>query len=159
MFPNRVQFLFLICSFLGESFVFNFHGIAWDCAQKHVPAALSSVVLQSFGEYLISVTDFPWSAAIAIKSGIYIRWLAAKSACQARHIWVTVARGSPEYSAESIQTTHRHQSVFRVGSALRRTISVLFRNIVLFGILAVVFILPIHFLPSILGFLAIYTLN
>ena len=59
----------------------------------------------------------------------------------------------------SIQTTHRHQSVFRVGSALRRTILVLFRNIVPFGILVVVFILPIYFLPSILGFLAIYTLN
>ena len=124
-----------------------------------MPAALSSVVLQSFGEYLISVTDFPWSAALAILSGIYTRWLAPKSACQARHIWVTVARGSREYSAVSIQTTHRHQSVFRVGSALRRTISVLFRNIVPFGILAVVFILPIHFLPTILGFLEFCTLN
>ena len=59
----------------------------------------------------------------------------------------------------SIQTTHRHQSVFRVGSALRGTISLLFRNIVPFGILAVVFILPIHFLPTILGFLEFCTLN
>ena len=35
----------------------------------------------------------------------------------------------------------------------------MFRNIVPFGILAVVFILPIHFLPTILGFLEFYTLN